>query len=121
MTERDYSGPEYIDMNEVARLVEEMGYPAFVQQTGGGTATIYAGDRIPDPDFDEIYEAAAGPGWFTDATWSQGYGLKTDFYVGPDGETDDYWTAPEDCTEQDVAHQIVLVIERVRRERGHTS
>jgi hypothetical protein len=35
-----------IDLDEVARFVREAGFPASVDQTGGGTATICAGDEL---------------------------------------------------------------------------
>jgi hypothetical protein len=35
--------PRELDLDEVCRLLKEEGIPAYVEQTGGGCATIYAG------------------------------------------------------------------------------
>lgn len=69
-----------INMDEIARIVrEEHNVRAYVEHTGGGVATIYAGET----DADGHYQACAGPGeigW--DSTPS--FGDLNDFYVGPD-------------------------------------
>jgi hypothetical protein len=59
---------------------------AYVEQTGGGCATVYVGT----PDADGHYLAAIGPGSFdwSDANASQFY--PNDLYIGPD----DCGTAP---------------------------
>lgn len=64
---------------------------AYVEQTGGGVATIYAGPTRPDPEDPSArrFAAVAGPG-------SYGWGHRAsvasldEFYVGPDdqGEAD---------------------------------
>lgn len=75
-----------LDLDEVARLLrDEHGIAdAYVEQTGGGCATIYAGPTRHDPGEQELrYAAIAGPGWF------EGYRARAssaDFYIGPDDD-----------------------------------
>lgn len=59
---------------------------AYVEQTGGGTATIYAGPTREEEDWGTRYAAVAGPGWFAGPGWTEGRGIAEDFYIGPDDE-----------------------------------
>jgi hypothetical protein len=69
----------------LAAIAEATDRPAYVEQTGGGTATIYVG-KPGDGAFNEWdrYAAAIGPGTFnwTDPDASTFY--LGDLYVGPD-------------------------------------
>lgn len=97
-----------IDMTRVAALVTSTyGIEAVVEQTGGEVATIYAGHYALDV---ERWPVAAGPGWFTDRSWSQAYGSLDDFYIGPDDQgeikpvsTDRSWTE-ERCAREIAVH-----------------
>lgn len=78
-----------IDMQAVCDDLKAMGIPAFVQQTGGGVATIYAGEPYTDPIDDEWYPAVAGPGWFDGPGWIRPFANPEDFYIGPDNNVGD--------------------------------
>lgn len=75
-------GTEYFSMDAVVDLVRAAGIPASVQQTGGGTATIYAGATFPG---DERGPCVVGPGHYG---WGQGpsAGNLFEFVIGPDDE-----------------------------------
>jgi hypothetical protein len=85
----DEGGVKTIDMDRIVELVVAHGVTAFVDQTGGGTATIYAGLTHADAAGDLRYAACAGPGEY-------GWGARPstaiveEFYVGldDDGESD---------------------------------
>ncbi len=51
-------------------LLQRGDIPAFVEQIGGGVATIYAGDPWTDEDASPQH-VAAGPGWFEGPRWTQ--------------------------------------------------
>lgn len=106
-----------IDMDRVVELVRRADTFAYVEQTGGGTATIFAGPvacgfcnqdapegvgpfgtRLPwdgcpvgydgqGGDHDWRYAACAGPGWFEGPNWTTARGDKRDFYIGPDDDS----------------------------------
>lgn len=105
-----------IDLDEVVRLLREVHDidNAYVAQTGGGVATIYAGPTRPDPDIQSVawgdvrYAAIAGPGTY-------GWGVKPstasldDFFVGVDDQGEADPVAPGEVgarTEADVAKLI---------------
>jgi len=83
---------EHIDMEKIAELIRRAGYVAYVQQTGGGVATIYASRTANEHGFpheidaDGHVEAIAGPGWFEGQSWTQPRAALDDFYVGPDDD-----------------------------------
>lgn len=60
-TERD--GDE-ISLDAVVDILRARGCPAYVEQTGGGCATIYAGPQYHDTEGNLRWAAVAGPGWF---------------------------------------------------------
>lgn len=75
-----------LNFDSICELLRAQGIPAYVEQTGGGCATIYAGepDRT-DPDWPR-FAAVAGPGWFEGPGWTNGRGDTGEFYVGPDDD-----------------------------------
>jgi hypothetical protein len=79
------------DADEIARIVRDThGVPCYVEHTGGGCATIYAGTPYTDAEGDPRYPAIAGPGYFVGGNRSNGARFHRDeCYVGPDddGET----------------------------------
>lgn len=96
-----------LDLDKVCDLLKERNIPAYVEQTGGGCATIYAGepDRT-DPQWPR-YKALAGPGWFEGPGWSNGRADTSDFYVGPDDDGEGgYVISQADWTEADAAEAI---------------
>lgn len=105
-----------VNMDEIVRILrEELGVPtAYVEQTGGGCATIFAGPTWKDQYGDEHFYAAAGPGYWTHG-WTNpdpantALGELGDFHVGPDdgGMSDTpVWTAMEGETERSIAERI---------------
>lgn len=77
---------EHLDMDWVtAQIIERTGVTAYVEQTGGGCATIYVGtmDEEGFPPF------MCGPGWFDGPNWTQGRAHIDEFYWGDhQGETE---------------------------------
>src|SRR6266545_1296365 len=85
--------PTRIDLQEVADALHERGHHAYVEHTGGNTATLYAGRQAPSADTSE-------------------------FIVGPD--SDDTWavTVPERTTMRDLVDLIMAVIDEVETRRA---
>lgn len=78
-----------LDMDEIVRHLNRVhGIHAFVDHTGGGTVTIYAGAFYTDPDDSSIahWMAAAGPGWFTGPGRSKPVADTDEFDIGPGGD-----------------------------------
>jgi hypothetical protein len=76
-----------VEFDEVVRRLEAEGITAYVEQTGGGTATIYVGEATEDEHGDRRFPCAVGPGWFEGPGWTLGGGHNHDLYVGPDNDT----------------------------------
>jgi hypothetical protein len=100
-----------ISLDAVCAIVRAAGIPCTVQQTGGGTATLYAGTPTPEVatwgGTIDAYPAVAGPGAF----WAPGRPAYTEeLSVGPDENawpTKDYWQATETTTAADVAAEVI--------------
>lgn len=106
--------PGVIDLDAVVEHLHRMGVHAYVEQTGGGTATIYAGARWHEEGWGDRWAAIAGPGWFDGPNWTQGRAHADDFYVGPD---DDGASNPDTITSDDpavIALAIAAVAEKYR-------
>ncbi len=106
--------PDYIDMDAIVERVQDAGHFAYVEQTGGGCATIYAGlHRVRSfegetlYDGEKRYDAAAGPGWFEGPGWTKGRGSLHDFSVSRDdfGEYDSIT-----CYDEDGAVEAILAV-----------
>lgn len=124
-----------LNFDTIVELLKERDIPAIVEQTGGGTATIYAGemykrrepvytwktgprtvDRWEDVD---RWEAGAGPGYFEGPGWTNGRGGTEDFVVGRDDDGEgEYVYADDTWDEKRAADEITKVVETVRKERG---
>ena len=99
----------HFSMDHVAQRLTELGLSAYVEHTGGGCATIYAGPTHVDPDWGQRYAVIAGPGWFDnnpDGT-SCAYATSEEFFFGHD---DDGETSPTAVTSgmapEDIARAI---------------
>jgi hypothetical protein len=81
---------DIIDMDAICEILRAGDIPAYVEQTGGGCATIYAGVPYTDEIGDARYPCLAGPGWFAGPGWTAGRGWVDEFCYGADddGETD---------------------------------
>lgn len=72
-------------LDAVVEAVTRQGIPAYVEMTGGGVATIYAGEReevIVDGLRYMEHPIAAGPGWFEGPNYTLGTATTDDFYIG---------------------------------------
>lgn len=103
--------PALVDLNmdTIVELINRQGVWAIVDQTGGGCATIHAGDHTSTRDGAPIYTAVAGPGTYG---WNQrpSMGNTGEFTISTDDQGE---TKGVDCatvgalTEQAVADLIV--------------
>lgn len=100
-----------LDLNGVVAALAEMKIAAYVEQTGGGCATIQAGDPYTDEHGDIRYPALAGPGWFDGPDWTLPRADITDFYVGAD---DDGEGDTVTVTTTDVRHAAAIIAQQVR-------
>jgi hypothetical protein len=115
-----------LNLETVCSILHDKGVRAYVEQTGGGCATIYAGTQHPYPERGETWpawDAAAGPGWFEqqptrtadglhfEGWFAEGRADTSDFSVGPDdmGEGP-YVMATDEWTEQTVADEMLKLI-----------
>jgi hypothetical protein len=117
-----------IDMDRIAMLLRtEHGFDpdhTYVEQTGGGCATLYVGRLYTDFSWGWRRAALAGPGWFesNDAT-ADGYpmlafGQVGDFTVGADdeGATPPWFSVEEPTEEAEIAALIAArIAERTER------
>jgi hypothetical protein len=105
-----------IDLDLVVSYLKRADIFAYVEQTGGGTATIYAGPTHMEDGYGKRFAAIAGPGWFEGPAWTGGRGYMDDFYVGPDTEDQDTYTTLDGVdpalAEVTAARLIIDVIER---------
>lgn len=84
-----------INMDRIIEILNErLNVSAYVEQTGGGVATIFAGAIRQEEGYGDRYAAVAGPGTFG---WGQRPSVadSVDFCVGADdsGETDPIYCA----------------------------
>jgi len=117
MTHQRPDEPDLYDVNmdAVVAHVRELGYHANVEQTGGGTATIYAGEPVDswydNEDF-KRHPACAGPGVYG---WGRRDSVASseEFAVGPDGDGDFlYIRDAGQADERQIAALLVKQIER---------
>ena len=97
-----------IDLNLVAADVARItGYTCHLEQTGGGTATLYvwADETLPG----DHALVVAGPGSFTNPSWTKAIADYDGFCIGLDDDEDHFWYPREqypDATDGDIAHMI---------------
>ena len=106
-----------INMDAIVEALHRMSVPAYVEQTGGGCATIYAGPKGPSlvtPGEDD-YPVAAGPGHFEGPGWSNARGYADDFVVGPNDDGVDDVTM---ITVTDPEAIAMVIAEQVIRTQG---
>ena len=107
--------------DKIVALLLAAGMVAYVEQTGGGCATIYASrtadaDGAPfvhdyvetDGSIEKRAEVAMGPGWFEGPGWTDGRFSALEASVGPhdDGEVTPYFTVESD-TDESVAAKML--------------
>lgn len=99
-----------IDFDAVRTALHARGIDAYVEQTGGGCATIYAGPTHEEPGWGKRWACLAGPGWFDGPGWTNPKGDPNDFYIGPDDDgVAEAWSNPLRTTD---ATEIADVIAR---------
>lgn len=106
---------EIVNMDKIAELVRAKGVPCYVEMTGGGVATIYAGESFQghgwsNTELDTMYPVLAGPGGFNSPEYGFSVGYLHDFYIGPDGDVDEFDTMTTDDDEQTIADAIVAMV-----------
>ncbi|MGK5677621.1 hypothetical protein [Actinoplanes sp. URMC 104] len=98
-----------IPMDVIVDKLRQRGHDsAYVEQTGGGCATIYVGPTWRDENGDERYAAAAGPGSFYGEFWSQPMASQYEFWIHRD---DDGRTKPHEVPEGAPVDAIVDLID----------
>jgi len=97
--------PTRFDMHAVVDAVRGAGVKAFVEHTGGGTATIYAGPNRAVSAGPGVYEGY-GPNVRT-----KPYGDTAEFRIGPNRDDADVVEPPEHT---DAAAVARLIVEAVR-------
>lgn len=120
----EYKQGETVNMDRIVEIIKAEGFYAYVEQTGGGCATIYSSDRsseqypgAPAPylinplDGEGRYPVIAGPGWFEGPGWTNARGALGDFYVGPDDDGERTpWEAGEGETEETIAERMIFLL-----------
>lgn len=102
-------------MDTIAQYLREAGYSnAYVEMTGGGCATIYAGPTFEQPNWGTRYYLIAGPGTFGNPSYSDAgdFGFSMDF----DDQPVTYTTTPDD-NERTAADKMIAFLKRVTRFR----
>ncbi len=100
-----------LNLDKVCDLLHKRGIKAYVEQTGGGCATIFAGPTHIDEYGDERYAAVAGPGWFAGPGWLHGRATTDEFGVGRDDDgTDPGVMADKHWSEHTAARAIAKIV-----------
>ncbi len=116
-----------VNFEAIAKALEAKGIPAYVEQTGGGCATIMVGKLTPreEPNYtwkflneagngpgidgtkmEDRYDLLVGPGWFDGPGWTEGRGDTDDLYIGPDNDTGNDYTECKGLTQAQVLAEI---------------
>jgi hypothetical protein len=107
-----------LDLDRIVEAVTAAGFAAYVEQTGGGCATVFASrewvnvddDRLPALDSDGHFDVAAGPGHFDGPGWTNPRASAEDFVVGSDANPDDFDVLDP---EGDEAAAVALIVKRL--------
>jgi hypothetical protein len=95
-----------VDMDAVCEALNARGVSAYVEQTGGGCATISIGHQDPEGRF----QALAGPGGFYGPRFTKARGHVGDFCVGPDDDGESEVSLVETTDINVIADMIEAVI-----------
>jgi hypothetical protein len=91
----------FFSMTEVCLAVMREGITCYIEHTGGGTMTLYAGTKV-----DGVWTVAAGPGRRAQLK-DNVIGVTGDFYVGQGIPLVNLWTCPSNATVADIAAEII--------------
>lgn len=103
-------------MTEVCHIVMREGITCYIEHTGGGVMTIFAGKLHGEIGRGALWTVAAGPGQVDkhdDAGFNPGTVVASteDFYVGQGGNSlsreEDLWKCPSNATVADIAAEII--------------
>lgn len=105
--------PNRIDLHQLARLIRERGIAAGVDNSGGGTATLYVGETYLSMSGEQRHAVCAGPGMYVgDHAYADSY----DFSAGSDddgatrADKPNFQTDPFDFqTHAEIADEIVRI------------
>lgn len=123
MRETPESTENLIDMDAVCELLSQRGVAAYVEYTGGGCATIRAGEQFTDAEGTQRWPALAGPGWFDPPMGTPGgsraFAHPDEFYVGPDDDGVSRPVEPRTNNTEMIATTIADVVrEQTRLDTG---
>lgn len=120
-----------VDLDHVAWILNRRGLYAYVGQTGGGCATLFA--AATEADYrrcghgyeagSPLLTACAGPGWFDGPAWTMARADAADLWIGPDdcGEADPTCLCTADPeTIADALAAVVRMLAAIDRERNET-
>lgn len=118
----EFANMTEFSMERVVEILKSWGDDsAYVEQTGGGCATIYAGGVLGTvKDYGEdaqVWGCLAGPGWFDGPQWREARGHTMDFNIGPEGSAsyDMKWPDPleDNLNAEHLTGQKPAVVEAV--------
>lgn len=110
-------GDTVFDMDAiVTALKSRYQIPAYVEQTGGGCATIYAGEAVQicevegEPHYNQ-YPVLAGPGWFEGPGFTNPRATTAEFYIGTyDSDDDDGYVTLADEFDDGSGTDLLTII-----------
>ncbi|MFF0348921.1 hypothetical protein ACFYP0_14600 [Micromonospora arida] len=116
----DGQQPTRFDMQAVVVEIVRHGHHAHIDNSGGNTATIYAGSQHTEQNGDARWAVTAGPGWFARPDHREPVADTSEFHIGPD---DGVWTiaVPDHTSPTEVAALIIAAIEQVAEGHGRLS
>ncbi len=113
------AGRPYIDLERLADAVRQRtGAEAYVEQTGGGCATLYAGPQWTDEHGDQRYSVVVGPGWFDGPGWRHGYASYEECHVSRDDDVTPGFEMPKGASIDQMAD---LITAEVSRSKAHAA
>jgi hypothetical protein len=101
-----------VSFSAIVSALHARGIRSYVEQTGGGCATVMVGEDKPLPD-DSLYVALVGPGWFEGPGWTNARGDTADLSIGGDdvdAHPDRYVRVGLRDTEADIAEAIAWFV-----------
>lgn len=100
-----------INLDWIAMTVQlATNYRTVIAQTGGGTATLYVYADPGDVPGDRAL-AVAGPGYFTDPSWTTARANYDGFCIGLDDDEDHFWYPRDEHADYDDDALAVMIAE----------
>jgi hypothetical protein len=98
-------------LDRLCDVMRAAGFPAYVEHTGGGVATIYAGEPVDEEGWGPRYVVLVGPGYFEKG--GSAYVEASDGVLGPDTDGRGVAVSLQGFTEAQVG---ALLLESLRGE-----